>query len=111
MTFHSNLCFCDSEFIPSEVMHLLAAEWLSFSTAVSLLGLLTLCCSRVPQALQLLFRYGKTQEIEKSAKTSIPKRWFFHFYVVATCFYSFLLYATVKVYATGAKVPLALQLL
>ena len=88
-------------------MHLLAAEWLSFSTAVSVLGLLTLCCSRVPKALQLLFRYGKTQEVLKS-KTSIPKRWFFHFYVFATCFYSFLLYATVRVYATQARAPRAL---
>ena len=88
-------------------MHILE-EWLSFSTAVSLLGFLTLCCSRVPDALQLLFRYGKTQE---STKTHIPKRWFFHFYVFATCFYSFLLYATLQVYVFGQRVPLALQLL
>jgi hypothetical protein len=60
--------------------NLLWAEWISFSASVSLFGILTLYYSSfMPEALQRIFRYGKTAEsrvddIKKLHKIEIPKR-------------------------------------
>ncbi|CAG2114371.1 unnamed protein product [Medioppia subpectinata] len=107
-------------------------QWISFSTIVSLFGLLALYGSAfVPNALQRVFRYGKTANDEnqpnKPNLISIPKksakhhlcplltpvsihRWFFHFYVFATLFYAALLVIVLRVYLFRQSVPKLLAL-
>ncbi|RWS23674.1 polyprenol reductase-like protein [Leptotrombidium deliense] len=100
--------------------NLLWAEWISFSSIVTVVGLLVIYYSKlVPEAFHRIFKYGKAAElhdgaIKKLNKIELPKRtltvnrdyrWFYHFYLFATTFYTILGCSVIQVYIFNQRMP------
>lgn len=80
-----------------------------FLAASVLVGglMVNFCESRLPAAIVQAFRFGKFSYVGKKTFVShleVPKRWFKHFYVIATLYSIFMLYLIVNTYVLSKPV-------
>lgn len=83
-----------------ESYNLLWLGWSILSFSVCISGLLVLYCpDLLPNFIHRAVKYGKSAEAhDKSSFLGLPKRYFFHFYLVALIFYIFLTLLAINIY-------------